>query len=261
MKAPKKTAKQKKAAVVTRVKANIKRGGITAKPLAKALDAHANGKTCGDLPAAKKVNLLDSKTPEAIVAVRADRARHIALRYYRGNSWTEAIVIGLGGAVDTIRIGNQEFDERFCFDEVKGSADEFEAAEKLLGIAKRTHGSNSAKAVELLKEIVAIKREALQAKGQKGRETVKLVIDPVRLKAAAARGTAQDAVTADGTRTPVRTRGSGIGAFCVNMIKDLKSTDEILKAIRAQFPDAKTSAASIAWYRNDLRQKGELPKA
>ena len=261
MTAKKKTVRQKKAAIAKRTKDNVKRGGITAKPLAKALDAHSAGKTCGDLPAPKKVNLLDAKPPEAIVVVRADRARHIALRYYRGNSWTEAIVIGLGGAVDTIRISNQEFDERFCFDEVKGSANEFEAAEKLLGIAKRTHGSNSAKAVELLKEIVAVKREALQAKGQKGRETVRLVINPARLRAAAVRGTAQDIAATGRGATLVRTRGSGIGAFCVNMIKDLKSTDEILKAIRVQFPDAKTSAASIAWYRNDLRQKGELPKA
>jgi hypothetical protein len=47
-------------------------------------------------------------------------------------------------------------------------------------------------------------------------------------------------------------RGPGIGKFCFDLIGKGKTNDEILAAVRKQFPDAKTSAASVAWYRNKL---------
>lgn len=56
-------------------------------------------------------------------------------------------------------------------------------------------------------------------------------------------------------------RGMGIGAFCCDLLVKGKSNDEVLAAVQAKFPDAKTSSASIAWYRNDLRNKGKLPAA
>ena len=36
-----------------------------------------------------------------------------------------------------------------------------------------------------------------------------------------------------------------------------KTNEEVLAAIKEQFPDAKTSMASINWYRNKLRSDGE----
>ena len=53
----------------------------------------------------------------------------------------------------------------------------------------------------------------------------------------------------------------GIGAFCEGLLKQKKSTDEIMKAVQAKFPGAKTSPASIAWYRSKMREEGTLPKA
>jgi cell division septation protein DedD len=53
----------------------------------------------------------------------------------------------------------------------------------------------------------------------------------------------------------------GIGAFCESLLKQKKSTDEILAAVRSKFPDAKTSPASVAWYRNKMREEGTLPKS
>lgn len=39
------------------------------------------------------------------------------------------------------------------------------------------------------------------------------------------------------------------------------SNADALAAVQAEFPDAKTSTASIAWYRNDLRKKGHDVKS
>jgi hypothetical protein len=40
-----------------------------------------------------------------------------------------------------------------------------------------------------------------------------------------------------------------------------KTNDEVIAAVKAKFPDAKTSLASINWYRNNLRKQGkDVPK-
>jgi hypothetical protein len=49
-------------------------------------------------------------------------------------------------------------------------------------------------------------------------------------------------------------RGSGIGALCMELIGKGKSNEEVLAAVKAKFPDAATSASSVAWYRNKLKQ-------
>jgi len=48
-------------------------------------------------------------------------------------------------------------------------------------------------------------------------------------------------------------RGKGIGAFCITLIQKGQDNESILQSVKNQFPGAKTSAASIAWYRNKLR--------
>lgn len=52
-----------------------------------------------------------------------------------------------------------------------------------------------------------------------------------------------------------------IGQLAKHLIlNSKKSNADILKIIQAKFPEAKTSAASMAWYRSDLRKKGLLGK-
>ena len=52
-----------------------------------------------------------------------------------------------------------------------------------------------------------------------------------------------------------------IGKFASNLILTTsKSNTEILEAVKAAFPEAKTSMACIAWYKSDLRKKGKLAK-
>lgn len=52
-----------------------------------------------------------------------------------------------------------------------------------------------------------------------------------------------------------------IGSIAHEAILAGKSNEEALAAVKAKFPDGNTNAGNIAWYRNDLRKKGLLPKA
>lgn len=49
----------------------------------------------------------------------------------------------------------------------------------------------------------------------------------------------------------------GVGDVAKDLIRSGKTNEEVLAAIKEQFPEAKTSMASINWYRNKLRSDGE----
>lgn len=54
----------------------------------------------------------------------------------------------------------------------------------------------------------------------------------------------------------------GVGDMAKALIRDGKTNEEVLAAVKESFPDAKTSMASINWYRNKLRGDGEtIPTA
>lgn len=54
----------------------------------------------------------------------------------------------------------------------------------------------------------------------------------------------------------------GVGNAAADALLAGKTNEEALKAVREEFPEAKTSLASIGWYRNKLRADGEdIPKA
>lgn len=48
-----------------------------------------------------------------------------------------------------------------------------------------------------------------------------------------------------------------IGGFVNGLLMHNKSTEEILKAVAKKFPQAHTSAASVAWYRSKLNKQGK----
>ena len=54
-----------------------------------------------------------------------------------------------------------------------------------------------------------------------------------------------------------RDRWSGIGEAAEAMLKRGLTNDEVLAEVRKLFPKARTSAASVAWYRSDLRKRDE----
>ena len=57
--------------------------------------------------------------------------------------------------------------------------------------------------------------------------------------------------------TEKKPRGQGIGAFCCELIAKGKSNEEVAEAAQKKF-GSKTSASSVAWYRNKMRAEGKL---
>ena len=54
----------------------------------------------------------------------------------------------------------------------------------------------------------------------------------------------------------------GVGTIAKDAIREGKSNEETLAIVKAKFPEAKTTIASVAWYRNNLRVNGEkIPTA
>ena len=62
---------------------------------------------------------------------------------------------------------------------------------------------------------------------------------------------------AEGAATEAKEKVPGVGDLAKDLIRGGKTNEEVLAAIKEQFPDAKTSMASINWYRNKLRGDGE----
>lgn len=59
------------------------------------------------------------------------------------------------------------------------------------------------------------------------------------------------------TETETKEPKRGIGTVIREAIKAGKDNAEALEAAKAEFPDAKTTMASVNWYRNDMRSRGE----
>jgi hypothetical protein len=49
----------------------------------------------------------------------------------------------------------------------------------------------------------------------------------------------------------------GVGTVAMEHIRAGRTNEETLALVRAEFPEASTSASSINWYRNKLRKDGE----
>jgi hypothetical protein len=81
------------------------------------------------------------------------------------------------------------------------------------------------------------------------------------LKILALTGALMAAAGADGAggsaAEEAKAKEPGVGDLAKQLIRDGKSNEEVLAAIKAQFPEAKTSMASVNWYRNNLRSQGE----
>ena len=59
----------------------------------------------------------------------------------------------------------------------------------------------------------------------------------------------------------VKPRGKGIGARAMELLIEGKSTQEVIDIVKSEIPDANPTPATIAWYKNKLRQEGKLAKA
>ena len=54
--------------------------------------------------------------------------------------------------------------------------------------------------------------------------------------------------------TEKKPRGLGIGAYCKELIAEGKTNAEILAAVTEKWPEAKTTTASLAWYRAAIKR-------
>ncbi len=55
----------------------------------------------------------------------------------------------------------------------------------------------------------------------------------------------------------VKEKVPGVGDLAKDLIRNGKTNEEVLATVKEKFPEAKTSMASINWYRNKLRNDGE----
>lgn len=51
---------------------------------------------------------------------------------------------------------------------------------------------------------------------------------------------------------------TGVGARCKELIKTGLGNKDVLTKIKEEFPMNNTTYSCVAWYRNDMKQKGEL---
>ena len=58
----------------------------------------------------------------------------------------------------------------------------------------------------------------------------------------------------------VKPRGKGIGARAMELLLEGKGTQEVIATVKAEIPDSNPTPATIAWYKNKLRQEGKLEK-
>jgi len=58
---------------------------------------------------------------------------------------------------------------------------------------------------------------------------------------------------ADEAKTEEKAPKRGVGTVAMEAIAAGKTNEEALEAVKAEFPEAKTSLASINWYRNKMR--------
>ena len=97
------------------------------------------------------------------------------------------------------------------------------------------------------------------AKLKKAGQAIKAAVAKGAAAKPVAKKTVEKAVTKKTAKPPAKEgakpRGQGIGAFCKELITAGKTNEEVLAAVRQKFPDASTSAASVAWYRNALRSE------
>jgi hypothetical protein len=143
--------------------------------------------------------------------------------------------------------------------EVKAFKSKAEAIERIgkLGALVATptteQKENKAKAAE-----AAAKTAAKAAEKKPKAEKANGVAKPARKTAAEKLAGKAARVAGDPKPKSDKPKGQGIGSFCMELILKGKSNEDVLAAVAKQFEGAKTSAASIAWYRNKLKSEGQL---
>ena len=180
-------------------------------------------------------------------AVLRNHNRHIVLRYQQTAKVTlyiEAQAIGIVLSKLPTSTFNKEFDT-----EVQGTISA--AAESFLKLAQRAYMHNLP-VIQKLKEIIMATATTAEAKALASKASEV----PTPLQQEVADKKAEKAAKVKAAKPPKESkpRGLGIGAFCNGLILDGKTNAEILDAVKAKWPEAKTTPASLNWYRADIKR-------
>lgn len=211
------------------------------------------------------------------LSIRKDHNGHCALEFERGFRWTKYIAnTEVGPRVFSAR--TQDFDRDF---KVVEGRDAHSAALSFLGIAhtayeynfgvidillgiimsKQTADMTIADIVRAYNEVAGAlrrppkanfktKAEGLTALDTLDREAREMLpaqqVVEVKKEVVSAKRQAAKPKTEGGKRP-------GVGAFCVTLIKDGKSNEEVLAEVLVKWPEAKTSKSCIAYYRSGIK--------
>lgn len=119
---------------------------------------------------------------------------------------------------------------------------------------KREKKAEKAKSTTTPKEAAMATKEVSKSKKTAAKAVpAKKVTKPAPAKKAAAKATPVKKVD----KSESKPRGTGIGAFCIELLLKGKSNEETASAARDKFGSS-TSASSVAWYRNKLKNEGKL---
>ena len=201
-----------------------------------------------------------------------------------GNHFIKFIVVK-GNCPEFGSMGFKDFYSEF---NCKSSMSVEAAALSLLGVAKRALRHNSKVITFLLgeilmknlsemslEELVSRYNSLCVAAGKKPRKSFdskKAALEAIekldgeiqppteaQVKAAET-STQRRSTTMTENTQEVKVRGKGIGARAMELLIEGKTTQEVIDTVKAEIPDANPTPATIAWYKNKLRQEGKLAK-
>ena len=180
-------------------------------------------------------------------AVLRNHNRHIVLRYQQTAKVTlfiEAQAIGIVLSKLSTSTFNKEFDT-----DVPGTIPA--AAESFLKLAQRAYMHNLP-VIQKLKEIIMATATTAEAKAK----ALSVSEAPTPIQQEVADKKAEKAAKVKAAKPPKESkpRGLGIGAFCKEQIIEGVSNAEILIQVKVRWPEANTTAASLNWYRADIKR-------
>lgn len=174
--------------------------------------------------------------------------RHVAIVIAQTPKVTQFLAVRAVGVVNE-KMPTSAFNKEYS---IQMSYSATEAAVKFLSAAIRGYVFNE-QAILNLKDIIMSDNNEVS---KEVKSLLALASTPTSAQLAAAEKKAEKAAKVKAAKpvTEPKPRGLGIGAFCVEQINAGKTNKEILEAVIAKWPEAKTTVASLAWYRNDIKK-------
>jgi hypothetical protein len=183
--------------------------------------------------------------------VLCNHNRHIVIVITQTPKLTQYLAIDTVG-VTNLKMPTNAFQKEY---DVPTKYSPKEAAGKFLSAAVRGYIFN-AQAILNLKDIIMNDTSKVSPEDEALLAAASSPTDK-QIATAEKKATAAAKVKAAKPITEAKPRGLGIGAYCKGLITEGKTNAEVLSAVLEKWPDAKTTAASLAWYRSELKQEAK----